>query len=125
MYNFKVINDITMRLYKTINNIQSQKRNIKAIKILFLFLMMHTIGFSTEGDSITKHHYFKFQPRIKLGAGAGVKSVPYSLAAHNVQTLSGVVLRSDDKQDFLKSKWGSYTGANFDFYFHKNNSGKN
>lgn len=120
MYNFKVINDITMRLYKTINNIQSQKRNIKAIKILFLFLMMHTIGFSTEGDSITKHHYFKFQPRIKLGAGAGVKSVPYSLAAHNVQTLSGVVLRSDDKQDFLKSKWGPYTGANFDFYFHKN-----
>lgn len=109
-----------MKLFKLINNLQNLIKYFKVIKILCFLLFIYNVCFSTDGDSITKHHYFKFQPRIKIGAGTGVKSIPISLAAHNVQTISGVILRSDDKQDFLKSKWGAYTGANFDFYFHKN-----
>lgn len=105
----------------------NQKKSTKSIDLNFLKLCIlfvffqFTINLSIAQDSaITKHHYFKFQGRIKIGAGAGLKSVPDKIASHTLQTISGPVVRDADKQDFLKSKWGPYTGANFDFYFHKN-----
>ncbi|MFN8283396.1 MAG: OmpA family protein [Chitinophagales bacterium] len=104
-----------------------QRITNKAIKtslLLFIFAILASSSTFAQDSATTKHHYFKFQPRIKIGAGAGLKSVPDKLATHNVNVLQGALVtlisRDNDKQDFLKSKWGPYAGANFDFYFHKN-----
>ena len=98
--------------------------NKKLVPLLCFMLIMFNISFAENIDSITKHHYFKFQARIKIGAGTSFKSMPNSLGVHNVKVFAvesvDIVPRDNDKQDFLKSKRGPYTGANFDFYFHKN-----
>lgn len=111
-------------IIQTISNLLLSFLTKRLVLLLIIVCGMHAITLAADGDSITKHHYFKFQARVKIGAGAGLKSVPNSLAPHNVQVLSGelvnIIARDNDKQDFLKSKWGPYAGANFDFYFHKN-----
>ncbi len=107
----------------TLINQTVRKSVTKLSQLLALFLITCSVAFAQD-SATTKHHYFKFQGRVKAGAGAGLKSVPDKLATHNVQVLSGAAVvtisRDNDKQDFLKSKWGPYAGANFDFYFHKN-----
>lgn len=114
------------------NDLLSKMIIKKAIQLVCFLFLSYNIMLAQDGTAattdgatkVTKHHYFKFQPRVKIGAGAGLKSVPDKLATHNVSVLSGAAVitisRDNDKQDFLKSKWGPYAGANFDFYFHKN-----
>src|SRR4051812_38868957 len=101
---------------KTQNQFNKILKGIKSIKLLFIGLMffIYNLSFAQDASStaVTKHHYFKFQPRIKIGAGAGIKSVPNKLADHTVKTNTGPIARGDDKQDFLKSKWGPYAGVN-------------
>ena len=100
----------------------------KKTGILFSILLLMFCSFSRAEDgttdSVIKKHYFKFQGRVKGGAGTNFTSIPMNLDVHNVTILDSfikkTVSRSADKQDFLKSKWGGYGGANFDFYFHKN-----
>lgn len=95
------------------------------VYLMLLFFFSHSlIAADSASTSVLKNRYFKFQARVKGGAGTNFKSYPSNLENHNVSVLSGGVVnltnRIDDKQDFLKSKWGGYGGANFDFYFHKN-----
>lgn len=103
-------------------------KKLHRIKIMILSIILLSCQFisaeETPADVITKTKYFKFQGRVKGGAGTNFKSYPNKLAPHNVQVADvefvNIVLKENDKQDFLKSKWGGYGGANFDFYLHKN-----
>ena len=93
------------------------------IWLLLIFCTQVVVAQEPATEVITKNRYFKFQGRVKGGAGTNFKSYPTKLAPHNVSVLNGEFVvptpRDNDKQDFLKSKWGGYAGANFDFYFHK------
>lgn len=107
-------------------------KNLIKIHVIYLLLLLFISPAMIAQDSVgitsVKNRYFKFQARIKGGAGTNFKSYPYKLATHDIHYLNNetfdVDVKSrngaDDKQDFLKSKWGGYGGANFDFYFHKN-----
>jgi outer membrane protein OmpA-like peptidoglycan-associated protein len=102
-------------------NIMKKSRVLLSI---ILMLFMNQIYAQDSSGVITKNRYFKFQGRVKGGAATNFKSYPNKLAPHSVSVLSGEFVvptpRDNDKQDFLKSKWGGYAGTNLDFYFHKN-----
>lgn len=98
-------------------------KNSILCSLFFLLFANLTIAQDSAGV-ITKNRYFKFQARVKGGAATNFKSYPDKLASHSVSVLSVEFVvpetRDNDKQDFLKSKWGGYGGTNLDFYFHKN-----
>ena len=65
--------------------------------------------------------YFKFQPRIKIGIGKNFTALPMKFDDFTM-TYMGKVTQpvQGATNDFLKTKWGIYGGANLDFYLHPN-----
>lgn len=96
----------------------------KYMTLLLSFMLGFCISlFAQRSPSETGSfgNYFKFQPRLKIGAGQTFTALPMRfddvniyLNQQNTDTFSGL------KNDFLKTNWGLYGGANFDFYFHPN-----
>ncbi len=88
---------------------------------IFIGLFAAVHAQETTAEKPAHKTYFKFQPRIKIGAGQTLTALPIRFDDVTIHRIGvGDTLVSGLKNDFLKTNWGPYTGANFDFYFHPN-----
>ncbi len=76
--------------------------------------------FAQSKPDSEKGMYFKFQGRLKAGLGQNFKALPTKFSDVTVASWRDTNTFSDVKNDFMKTKWGFYGGANLDFYFHPN-----
>jgi outer membrane protein OmpA-like peptidoglycan-associated protein len=100
-----------------------KQKNIFMKKISLLLALFFIIGMATFAQNQStpaKSMYFKFQGRLKAGMGQTYKALPtefnssFPLGYSKDSAFNGI------KNDFMKTKWGFYGGANLDFYFHPN-----
>ena len=92
-------------------------------RLLFLLAMVIGLGFvsiAQNGTGTPGSMYFKFQGRLKAGMGQTFKALPTKFKDITRYSFSDTTNFSPVKNDFLKTKWGFYGGANLDFYFHPN-----
>ncbi|MCX6246826.1 MAG: SpaA isopeptide-forming pilin-related protein, partial [Bacteroidetes bacterium] len=100
---------------------------MKKITLLISFVLFGFLNVLWAQDAPKDNAgYFKFQARLKVGMGQTFTALPmkfddaallnaYDSAGYRItKSFSGL------KNDVLKTKWGIYGGANFDFYFHPN-----
>ena len=90
-------------------------------KTLLLFaLFMGIVSLTIAQTDPGKGMYFKFQGRVKAGMGQTFKALPTQFDDITIVNWKDSITHNDIKNDFLKTKWGFYGGANLDFYFHPN-----
>jgi len=66
-------------------------------------------------------NYFKFQPRVKIGIGKNFTALPMKFDDFTMTYMGNVTKPVQGAtNDFLKTNWGIYGGANLDFYLHPN-----
>lgn len=92
----------------------------KLILLLIVLVSFSSISLVQSQTSPKKGMYFKFQGRVKAGLGQTFKALPSQFDDVTIINWKDSTTHSDMKNDFLKTKWGFYSGANLDFYFHKN-----
>ncbi|MEI6851229.1 MAG: OmpA family protein [Bacteroidota bacterium] len=92
----------------------------KLVLLLAIFIGFSSVNLVQSQTTPAKGMYFKFQGRVKAGLGQTFKALPsefnssFPLGSSKDSAFNGI------KNDFLKTKWGFYGGANLDFYFHPN-----
>jgi outer membrane protein OmpA-like peptidoglycan-associated protein len=100
-------------------------RKFTLLLSLFIFIFTNVLFAqdATKGAT-TPQNYFKFQARLKVGLGQTFTALPMKFNDMALKYDSAGFLTSKSfsglKDNVLKTNWGLYGGANFDFYFHPN-----
>ncbi len=92
--------------------------------VLLLILGTYLAGTAQSQNPQANSIYFKFQTRLKAGAGQTFKALPtaFDFTMQKLDAPGAIMDTSfhDVENNFLNTKWGFFGGGNFDFYFHKN-----
>jgi len=92
----------------------------KIILLMAIVIGLFSVSFAQNKSDSVKGMYFKFQGRVKAGMGQTCKALPSQFKDVTIGNWIDTITHNDVKNDFMKTKWGFYGGANLDFYFHPN-----